>query len=177
MHTFIGSDTASQAGLRRCKLRTGNLAHHSAVIGVECHMSKKQSFFFRFSHAVSHATGRPQAFVAAVALIVLWALAGPVFGFSETWQLVVNTATTIITFLMVFVLQNSQNRDGEAVQAKLDELIYALRGADNRFVQAEKLGDKELHELRQILVKQCEVAEQELQRRGHKPAKPRPKDT
>ena len=132
-------------------------------------MSKKQSFFFRFSHAVSHATGRPQAFVAAVALIVLWALTGPVFGFSETWQLVVNTATTIITFLMVFVLQNSQNRDGEAVQAKLDELIYALRGADNAFVQAEKLNDEELHALRAALLQQCEDASEELVRRGETP--------
>src|ERR1700712_5134392 len=133
--------------------------------------------FIRFSHTIARLAGRPVTFAAACALIVLWAVSGPIFHFSETWQLVVNTATTIITFLMVFVLQNTQNRDGEAVQAKLDELIYALRGADNRFVQAEKLGDKELHELRQILVKQCEVAEQELQRRGHKPAKPRPKDT
>ena len=80
--------------------------------------------------------------------------------------LVVNTATTIITFLMVFVLQNTQNRDGEAVQAKLDELIYALRDADNRFVEAEKLSDEELHALRKSLTQQCEHASQELERRG-----------
>jgi low affinity Fe/Cu permease len=79
---------------------------------------------------------------------------------------VVSTATTIITFLMVFVLQNTQNRDGEAVQAKLDELIYALRDADNRFVQAEKLSDEDLHQLRETLLKQCEDASQELERRG-----------
>ena len=97
---------------------------------------------------------------------MIWAVSGPIFQFSETWQLVVNTATTIITFLMVFVLQNTQNRDGEAVQAKLDELIYAMRGADNRFVQAEKLSDKELHELRAALIAQCDDAEEELERRG-----------
>ena len=121
--------------------------------------------FFRFSHSVARLTGQPLTFVLACTLIVVWAISGPLFGFSETWQLVVNTATTIITFLMVFVLQNSQNRDGEAVQAKLDELIYAIRGADNRFVQAEKLTDHELHELRSKLLEQCEKAEAELARR------------
>jgi low affinity Fe/Cu permease len=124
--------------------------------------------FIRFSQQVARTAGRPVTFAAACTLIVAWAVCGPIFGFSETWQLVVNTATTIITFLMVFVLQNTQNRDGEAVQAKLDELIYALRGADNAFVQAEKLGDDELHELRVRLLKQCENATQELTRRGHK---------
>jgi low affinity Fe/Cu permease len=122
--------------------------------------------FARFSHRVARFTGKPLAFTAACLLIVLWAVAGPIFHFSETWQLVVNTATTIITFLMVFVLQSTQNRDGEAVQAKLDELIYAVRGADNRFVEAEKLGDEELHALRERLLKQCDLAAKELERRG-----------
>lgn len=121
-----------------------------------------------FSHAVAHLAGKPATFALAVGLILAWAVSGPFFGYSETWQLVVNTATTIITFLMVFVLQNSQNRDGEAVQAKLDELIFALKAADNRFVQAERLGDKELHELRQHLVERAEAATQELERRGTK---------
>lgn len=124
-------------------------------------------FFARFSHLVSHIAGRPATFVIAVALVVGWAVSGPLFGFSETWQLVINTATTIITFLMVFVLQNSQNRDGEALQAKLDELIYAVKGADNRFVQAEKLTDRELHELRERLIEHCKAADTELERRGH----------
>jgi len=123
--------------------------------------------FTRFSHKVARLSGKPVTFAAAVALIVIWAISGPIFQFSETWQLVVNTATTIITFLMVFVLQNTQNRDGEAVQAKLDELIYAVREADNAFVQAEKLSDKDLHALRETLIKQCETAESELTRRGH----------
>lgn len=122
--------------------------------------------FSRFSHAISHLAGRPATFVLACLLILAWAVSGPVFGFSETWQLVINTATTIITFLMVFVLQNTQERDGEAVQAKLDELIYAAKGADNRFVAAERLSDTELHDLRARLLKQCEVASDELDRRS-----------
>ena len=125
--------------------------------------------FSRFSHLVSHMAGRPITFVLAVTLVVIWAVTGPLFGFSETWQLVINTATTIITFLMVFVLQNTQNRDGEAVQAKLDELIYALKDADNKFVQAEKLTDEELHALRAKLLEQCDAAGDELERRGVRP--------
>jgi len=121
--------------------------------------------FSRFSHIVSHLAGRPITFALAVTLVVVWAVTGPIFGFSEVWQLVINTATTIITFLMVFVLQNSQNRDGEALQAKLDELIYAMKGADNRFVQAEKLTDAELHDLREKLTKHMEATSQELERR------------
>lgn len=122
--------------------------------------------FIRFSHQVSHIAGRPITFAVACSLILLWAVLGPIFHFSETWQLVVNTATTIITFLMVFVLQNTQNRDGEAVQAKLDELIYALEKADNKFVGAEHLSDEELHALRATLTEQCEAASEELERRG-----------
>jgi low affinity Fe/Cu permease len=105
------------------------------------------------------------AFILALSGILVWAVTGPVFGFSETWQLVVNTATTIITFLMVFVLQNSQNRDGEALQAKLDELIIAIRAADNRFVGAEQLSDEELKELRTILVKQAEATSEVIEER------------
>ena len=121
--------------------------------------------FSRFSHIVSHLAGRPITFALAVTLVVVWAVTGPIFAFSEVWQLVINTATTIITFLMVFVLQNSQNRDGEALQAKLDELIYAMKGADNRFVQAEKLTDAELHALREKLTKHMDATSQELERR------------
>ncbi|RYE10139.1 MAG: low affinity iron permease family protein [Hyphomicrobiales bacterium] len=132
----------------------------------------QQSLFARFSHAVSHLSGRPVTFAIACLLIIGWAVSGPLFGFSETWQLVINTATTIITFLMVFVLQNTQDRDGEAVQAKLDELIYAIKGADNRFVQAEKLADHDLHELRAALLKQCEMANAEIDRRHARRSRP-----
>ncbi|MEO8756573.1 MAG: low affinity iron permease family protein [Devosia sp.] len=130
--------------------------------------------FVQFSHQVAQIAGRPITFATACILIVLWAVVGPIFHFSETWQLVVNTATTIITFLMVFVLQNTQNRDGEAVQAKLDELIYALKGADNHFVAAEKLGDKELKALRDKLALQCEQAGEEIERRGKSKPKAKP---
>jgi low affinity Fe/Cu permease len=100
------------------------------------------SLFTKFSHHVSHAAGRPQTFALACAGIVVWGVSGPLFGFSETWQLVVNTATTIITFLMVFVLQNTQNRDGEAIQAKLDELIRSSQ-AEDRFIVARKAAEQE----------------------------------
>jgi len=125
-----------------------------------------QRVFVRFAHTISHLAGRPATFAVAVLLIVVWAVSGPVFHYSETWQLVVNTATTIITFLMVFVLQNTQNRDGEAIQAKLDELVFALKGADNRFVAAEQLSDDELKRLRELLVTQAKQATEALEDRG-----------
>jgi low affinity Fe/Cu permease len=109
------------------------------------------AFFSKFATIVSHATGKPITFVAAVALVLIWAVSGPYFGFSEVWQLVINTSTTIITFLMIFVLQNSQNRDSEAVQAKLDELILTSRRAQNRFIGIEKLEEKDLKELKDSL--------------------------
>ena len=123
------------------------------------------TWYSRTAKAASRFSGKPAVFVLAVGLILGWIITGPLFGFSDTWQLVINTTTTIITFLMVFVLQNTQERDGEAVQAKLDELIYALKGADNRFVQAEKLSDKDLQALRAKLLKQCEDASEEIERR------------
>ena len=113
-------------------------------------MSEKPSLFSRFSGGVAQLTGKPATFVIAVAGILLWAVTGPIFSFSETWQLVVNTGTTIITFLMVFVLQNSQNRDGKAVQAKLDELILTS-GAENRFMGIEHLDERELRRLTELL--------------------------
>ena len=122
-----------------------------------------RGFFDKFANLVARGSGRPVTFVAAVALIVLWAAAGPFFGFSETWQLVVNTATTIVTFLMVFVLQHSQNRDGEAVQAKLDDLILAARRADNRLIGAEQLSGTELHELREMIARRVERDKDKLE--------------
>jgi low affinity Fe/Cu permease len=106
---------------------------------------------FRFSYLarrLAMLAGRPATFFIAVASIVLWALSGPVFGYSDTWQLVVNTATTIITFLMVFIIQNTQNRDTEAIQLKLDELIRATQGAHNALLNLEHLEDDELERYR-----------------------------
>lgn len=96
---------------------------------------------------ISHLAGKPVAFLTAVALIVIWALTGPLFGFSDTWQLIINTTTTIITFLMVFLIQNTQNRDTMALQAKLAELIFVIRGAKNEIATVEDLSDEELEQL------------------------------
>lgn len=122
-------------------------------------MSKTEGnhhFFEAFASAVAGWTGKPAAFVAAFAVIVVWAVSGPIFDYSETWQLIVNTATTIVTFLMVFVLQNSQNRDVQALQAKLDELILTSQ-AENSFVGIEKLDERELKRLIDRLEEQAKT--------------------
>lgn len=99
--------------------------------------------FTAFAGAVSKWTGRPFAFILCCAAVILWAASGPLFGFSDTWQLVINTATTIVTFLMVFLIQNTQNRDNTAIQAKLDEIIRT-GGSDDKFIGIEHLSDEEL---------------------------------
>jgi low affinity Fe/Cu permease len=112
-------------------------------------MNKKESggFFHVFARSTSRATGKPAAFVIATFVIAAWAISGPIFGFSDTWQLVINTATTICTFLMVFLIQHTQNRDAEATQLKLAELIRATKGATNSLADLEDLSDKELEAL------------------------------
>jgi low affinity Fe/Cu permease len=104
--------------------------------------------FNRFANAVARVTGRPLTFVVCCIVIVIWAVSGPFFHYSDTWQLIINTGTTIVTFLMVFLIQNTQNRDGAALQAKLDELIRVTEAARNTLVGVEKLPEKKLQEIR-----------------------------
>lgn len=105
--------------------------------------------FRKFSQKTSEIVGSPWSFLFACVVIVVWAFLGPAFGFSDTWQLVVNTATTIVTFLMVFLIQNTQNRDAKAIHLKLDELIHAVKGARNNLINLENLSDDQLKELQE----------------------------
>jgi low affinity Fe/Cu permease len=114
---------------------------------VEQKRSPISQLFAEIANSTSRAAGRAPTFIAAGAVVLIWAITGPLFGYSDTWQLVINTGTTIVTFLMVFLIQNSQNRDGAAIQAKLDELIRVSR-ARNSFVGIERLTDEELDEIR-----------------------------
>jgi low affinity Fe/Cu permease len=111
-----------------------------------------EKYFSRFADAVSRWTGRPAAFALCILAVAGWAVSGPVFGFSETWQLIINTGTTIVTFLMVFLIQSTQNRDGAAVQAKLDELIRAGQ-AKNDFIGIEHLTETEVAEFREMCLR------------------------
>ena len=121
-----------------------------------------------FSTAVTKWTGSTAAFIIAVAVIIVWAALGQVFGFSDTWQLVINTSTTIITFLMVFLIQNTQNRDSEAMHIKLDELIRAVEGAHNALLDLEELEDEELDEKRDEYEDLARKARGELRRHRRK---------
>lgn len=123
---------------------------------------------FRFAYVarrIAVLAGRPATFVVAVAAIVLWAAGGPVFGFSDTWQLIINTGTTIVTFLMVFLIQNTQNRDAEAMHIKLDELIRAVKGAQNALLDLEEMDEKELDRIRSQYEKLAKEARQQLDAR------------
>jgi low affinity Fe/Cu permease len=111
-------------------------------------MADRSSWFTRFANGASRATGRPGTFVLALIVVLTWAITGPIFKFSDTWQLVINTGTTIITFLMVFLIQNTQNRDAEAMHVKMDEVIRALEGAHNALLDLEELDDKTLDKIR-----------------------------
>ena len=117
-----------------------------------------RSTFTRFAKTTARATGRPGTFALAFMVVVVWGTTGPLFGFSDTWQLVINTGTTIITFLMVFLIQNTQNRDSEAMQVKLDELIRATRHAHNALMDLEELDEEKLDAIRATFIKLAEHA-------------------
>jgi low affinity Fe/Cu permease len=130
-----------------------------------------------FANKTSEIVGSPWAFITAVVIIAVWAISGPIFGFSDTWQLVINTGTTIITFLMVFLIQNTQNRDAKAIHLKLDELLRGVEGARTSMVDIEDLSDEDLRKLQQqfqrlrenspsLIDDDIEVVEQTMQERG-----------
>jgi low affinity Fe/Cu permease len=121
--------------------------------------------FSQFAHTTSLWTGHPVAFLLAVAVVIVWAATGPLFGYSDTWQLVINTGTTIVTFLMVFLIQNTQNRDTMAIQLKLSELVLGMKGAENKFAAIEDLTDDELKALHDDCRARAEMTLSHLEKR------------
>jgi low affinity Fe/Cu permease len=126
---------------------------------------KRFSWFTRAAKWASRTAGRPMTFMIALAILLIWAITGPIFKFSDTWQLVINTGTTIITFLMVFLIQNTQNRDTEALQIKLDELIRAVESAHNALLDLEELDDDELDAIRKDYLDLAQTARDKLKSR------------
>ena len=124
----------------------------------------KRDYFGRFARSSARLAGRPLSFFLAVSVVIVWLCSGPVFGFSDSWQLVINTGTTIVTFLMVFVIQNAQNRDGQAIQLKLDELLRSIKGAHTALLDIEKLSEEELDTLRNKYEKLASNARAALQK-------------
>lgn len=135
---------------------------------------KNASWYSRFAKAAAHFCGRPRVFALAVGVIAIWVVTGPLFGFSDTWQLVINTGTTIITFLMVFLIQNTQNRDTQAIQVKLDELIRATQGAHNALLDLEEIEEESLDAFRQRYQALARVARTELSRGQRDTGTPEP---
>jgi low affinity Fe/Cu permease len=128
------------------------------------------SWFPAFAKWTAHAAGRPGSFMLAALVIVMWAVTGPMFHYSDTWQLVINTGTTVVTFLMVFLIQNTQNRDSQAIHVKLDELIRAMEGAKNTLLDLDRLTDEELEQLRENYVRLAAKAQLELDQGPKRPS-------
>ena len=138
--------------------------------------TKSRSKFTRFTKWTAHTTGRPVTFLVACLVIAVWAVTGPLFGFSDTWQLVINTGTTIITFLMVFLIQSTQNRDSEAMQVKLDEIIRAIGEGRNELLDLEELEEEELEAIKQTYLEMARNARDEQRaRRSRDDERPAPR--
>ena len=132
------------------------------------------AWFSHFAKDTARFVGRPKVFACAVALVILWAVSGPLFGFSDTWQLVINTATTVVTFLMVFLIQSTQNRDTEAMQVKLDELIRATQGAHNALLDLEELEEDKLDAFRKKYHRLADRARSQVQAGTEDTGTPKP---
>jgi low affinity Fe/Cu permease len=126
-------------------------------------VKKKSSWFSDFARKAARISGQPVVFALAGGVVVVWLISGPLFGFSDTWQLVINTGTSVVTFLMVFLIQNTQDRDSEAMHIKLDELIRAMEGAHNALLNLENLTPKELDRIRSDYIRLAKEAQEELQ--------------
>src|SRR5204863_7195072 len=134
----------------------------------------KNSWYSWFAKAAAHFCGRPRVFVLAVGVVVVWVASGPIFDFSDTWQLAINTGTTIVTFLMVFLIQNTQNRDTEAIQVKLDELIRSTKGAHNELLDLEEMDDEMLNEFRAKYEQLADAARKQVEQGGPDTGSPEP---
>src|SRR5262245_11491062 len=149
----------------RCATLLASVAPDRAGDARHGGIMKRRPPFTRLAKSTAFAAGHPVSFIIALACVVVWLLTGPIFHFSDTWQLVINTGTTIVTFLMVFLIQNQQNRDSEAIQIKLDELIRAARGAQNSLLDLEELEDEELDRIHHQYELMAEHARAALRKR------------
>jgi low affinity Fe/Cu permease len=137
--------------------------------------SQEADWFGHFARHASVISGKPAVFFLAVTVVAIWAVTGPIFGFSDTWQLVINTGTTIVTFLMVFLIQHTQNRDSMAMQLKLAELIVAVKGAQNRLAAVEECSEAELNELQEGYRRKSQIPDRVQTKIGRQPSKTSPK--
>jgi low affinity Fe/Cu permease len=154
-HRNHGAAAKSQTGLREAGAATGPSSNGNGA----------SAMFSQLASRTAHLAGKPVTFLIAVAVVLAWAISGPLFGFSDTWQLVINTSTTIVTFLMVFLIQNTQNRDTLALQLKLAELIITMEGAKNNIATAEDLCEEDLERLHEIYRKRAEETLGHLERK------------
>jgi low affinity Fe/Cu permease len=156
---------------RRGRRLLGDRRRHGNQLSLHCcgsakkEVMKKRSWFTRFAKTTAHVTGRPRVFALAAGTVAAWLISGPIFGFSDTWQLYINTGTTIVTFLMVFLIQNTQNRDTAAIQIKLDELIRVTKG-HNALMDLEELEEQDLEAFRARYEKMAAVARRKISRGG-----------